>query len=264
MEFFLRIEFFLEGIGVVFYFWIMILLSLIPMHESLLAASDQISIADELLSPVDTKAWGPFFTGMALTLGAVMMEDPVVDPVQEEAIREKPLGRMSTFGDIMGQLVPNALYYVGMKTHGYWSANDQSHLRAQIMLKATLYSSLVTNMLKYTIREPRPNGSARNSFPSGHTTSAFAFASMVGATHGWKWGIPAYGIAGFVGASRINDNAHWLHDVIGGATIGIGYGLGLVYLLEQDQADHDGDVSFKMIYPTINRSGAGLTYVHLF
>lgn len=40
----------------------------------------------------------------------------------------------------------------------------------------------------------------------------------------------AFTLAGFVAYSRINDNAHYLHDVVGGAVIGTGYGLGLHYL----------------------------------
>lgn len=211
-----------------------------------------------LQTPVTTQAKNPFLITAGLTLSAAILEDQIVDPIQEETIREKPLGKLSSFAEIMGQLVPNILYYGGMKTHYYLTSSESTNLNAEIMLKATIYSALVTNILKYTIREPRPTeGGARNSFPSGHTTSAFAFASAVGAIHGWKWGTPAYLLAAVVGFSRINDNAHYLHDVLGGAAIGMGYGLGMTYLLKKEVIDEN-----LAIYPIMNRSktGIGISY----
>lgn len=214
---------------------------------------------NELQSPVTTKAKNPFFIAAGLTLSATLLEDQVVDPLQKDTIEDKPLGSLSKFGDLMGQLVPNFVYFAGMKSHYFLTNSTESNLNSEIMLKATLYSSLITNILKYTIREPRPNGSARNSFPSGHTTSAFAFASAVGAIHGWKWGVPAYAIAGFVGFSRINDNAHWLHDVLGGAAIGMGYGLGITYLLKKQSIENN-----LTIYPIINKSLSGIGLIYNF
>ena len=215
------------------------------------------TMLNELKSPVTTEARNPFYYAAGLTLLTVILEDQVVDPVQEETIRERPLGKLSPMGDIMGQLVPNALYYLGMKINYWKSDNLESNLNAEIMLKATFYSGLVTNILKYSIREPRPKGNARNSFPSGHTTSAFAFASAVGAIHDWKWGVPAYLIATMVGVSRINDNAHYLHDVLGGAAIGMGYGLGITYLLKKEKLN-----SNLTVYPLLDKgtSGMGLVY----
>ncbi len=214
---------------------------------------------NEMQTPLTTSAQNPFFVGAGLTLTAVILEDQLVDPLQEDTIEDKPLGSFSHLGDLMGQLVPNIAYYSAMKAHYFFAKNDESNLNAQIMLKATFYSALATNILKYTIREPRPNGSARNSFPSGHTTSAFAFASVAGAIHGWKWGIPAYAIAVFAGFSRINDNAHYLHDVLGGATIGLGYGLGITYLLKKKILNTN-----LIVCPLLIKSFSGIRLVYNF
>ena len=66
------------------------------------------------------------------------------------------------------------------------------------------------------------HGHNNHSFPSGHTTAAFAFATIV--AHEWDAvpGVPvlAYGMATAVGLSRMNDNAHWASDVLAGAVIG--------------------------------------------
>ena len=64
--------------------------------------------------------------------------------------------------------------------------------------------------------------SGRWSFPSGHTASAFIGAGFLQRRYGWKYGVPAYLAAGFVGASRVITKWHWIGDVIIGAGIGIG------------------------------------------
>lgn len=75
------------------------------------------------------------------------------------------------------------------------------------------------------------------SFPSGHTSGAFAFASaMVSEIHKWKpswtwWTGPIfYGGATMVGASRMYNNAHWASDVAVGAAVGTFSGLKVVKL----------------------------------
>ena len=67
----------------------------------------------------------------------------------------------------------------------------------------------------------RPDGSNNGSFPSGHTSGAFATATILQKRYGWKTGIPAYGLAAYVAASRLSENKHHLSDAIFGAAIGI-------------------------------------------
>jgi hypothetical protein len=49
----------------------------------------------------------------------------------------------------------------------------------------------------------------------------FATATVLQRRYGWKVGIPAYGFAAYVAASRLSENKHFLSDVILGAAIGI-------------------------------------------
>ena len=171
--------------------------------------------------------------GTGLTLTSLIFEDQIVDPLQNEVVDNQPLGSFSKFGDYAGQLVPNVIYSLGQTVMGY-SGDAKGYQRAIGMLKATSYAALVTTTLKYTIREKRPNSSDRNSFPSGHTTTAFAFSGYVWQEHGWKWGVPAMGVGLLTGFSRINDNKHYLHDVLAGATIGLVYGSGISKLQAKD------------------------------
>ncbi len=77
-----------------------------------------------------------------------------------------------------------------------------------------------TELVKELVGRTRPNGQDDKSFPSGHASNAFALAAVADRHYGWKIGIPAYGVAAAVGLSRLQQNAHYLSDVLGGATLG--------------------------------------------
>lgn len=88
------------------------------------------------------------------------------------------------------------------------------------LLLAVGRTELATYTLKYGINAERPNGGGQ-SFPSGHTSMAFAGAEFMRKEYGWFWGVPAYLAAGYVGWSRVESRNHWTADVLAGAAIGI-------------------------------------------
>lgn len=77
---------------------------------------------------------------------------------------------------------------------------------------------------KHLTKVERPDGSSRNSFPSGHTATAFMGAELLRREY-WDvspWiGVAGYAIAAGTGFFRMYNNRHWLTDVIAGAGIGI-------------------------------------------
>ncbi|WP_353206748.1 phosphatase PAP2 family protein [Sphingorhabdus sp.] len=81
-------------------------------------------------------------------------------------------------------------------------------------------SALITTGLKYTFPELRPDGSDRRSFPSGHTSTAFAAAASLYNRQGASIGVPAMLAAGFVGLARVQADKHHWYDVVVGAGIG--------------------------------------------
>lgn len=93
--------------------------------------------------------------------------------------------------------------------------------RISIDATSAISLTILTNVLKYTFREKRPDSSARNSFPSGHTATAFMGAELMRIEYGPYWGLGGYCVATAVGLLRIYNGRHWLNDVIAGAGIGI-------------------------------------------
>lgn len=96
-------------------------------------------------------------------------------------------------------------------------------LRDRAFIVATSYATLavLTNVPKYCIDEKRPEFAGHNSFPSGHTATAFMGAELVRMEYGGWYGIGAYTLATFVGFMRMYNGRHWLHDVVAGAGVGI-------------------------------------------
>ncbi|MFY7666134.1 phosphatase PAP2 family protein [Flavobacterium sp.] len=96
--------------------------------------------------------------------------------------------------------------------------------RSIIMGTSYLLLSATVFPLKSITHIQRPDGTAYNSFPSGHTANAFAGAEFLWQEYKDKsvwYGISGYLVASGVGAFRIINNRHWLTDVAAGAGIGI-------------------------------------------
>jgi membrane-associated phospholipid phosphatase len=197
---------------------------LYPLHS-------MADVLGDLSSPVNTPAVTPFIIGVTASITLAVLENRISDPIQRHFGSGPGLGKaLCLTGDYGGQFITNGIYTAGMLTAG-WIGYSDGVKHASVMALASTYAVGLSTILKITVREPRPyDGNIRNSFPSGHTTAAFAFASVVGAEHGWPWGIPAYALAIVTATERLVDNKHYLHDLIAGATIGISYGLGIHYI----------------------------------
>jgi membrane-associated phospholipid phosphatase len=87
------------------------------------------------------------------------------------------------------------------------------------LVRAQLVNAVLTDGIKIAAGRRRPNG-GHHAMPSGHTSATMATAAIIDAHFGWKAGLPAYALAGFVGWTRVRNDAHWLSDIAAGAAIG--------------------------------------------
>lgn len=120
--------------------------------------------------------------------------------------------------------------------YGYGLIYENTKVRklAVKLTEATLLASSITLVAKVVIGRGRPYKQDSqyytnplsfdddyNSFPSGHTTLAFAYSTvMANEVDNVFWKIGWYSLAGLVGYARIYHNQHWFSDVAMSAAIG--------------------------------------------
>ena len=113
---------------------------------------------------------------------------------------------------------------LGLKIGGVEGRSDWGRLLASSAMSYGIMAILV-NSIKYTSKEMRPDGSSANSWPSGHTATSFAGATILhkeyGLTRSPWYSIAGYGVATATGVMRVLNNRHWVSDVLSGAGIGI-------------------------------------------
>lgn len=111
----------------------------------------------------------------------------------------------------------------GLKLAGVEGRSSWKELTVSNVFSAALMAGFV-NTLKHTTKELRPDNSSNNSFPSGHTATAFMCATILHKEYGmispW-YSIGGYTLAGLTGITRQLNNRHWIGDVLVGAGIGM-------------------------------------------
>jgi hypothetical protein len=153
--------------------------------------------------------------------GLALAAHPFDDNVNEEMIENRTADRIFKPGAVLGQSptlfsAAAAVYIVGR------SKNEPkvSHVGMDL-IRALAIAEGVTQVLKYSTRRERPDGSGATSFPSGHSADTFAFATALERHLGWRFATPAYVFASYVATSRLPANRHWLSDVMFGSAVGI-------------------------------------------
>lgn len=209
-------------------------------------------LKQQALSPfhVNKRGWleGAGFT--ALTVGVGFLDKPV----QQWAVRfrnnnEWTKNYSHTITNIGGlyEVVP----FAGIATWGFVFKNEKlrttTYLATQAYITSTIWSTLFKTLSGRTRpanfdpnspqNEPRFHGpfyklpyGDNSSFPSGHTTLAFAAATVYAKEYKYIPIVPviSYSVATLISLSRITENRHWATDVLTGAALGYLSGLEVV------------------------------------
>ena len=129
----------------------------------------------------------------------------------------------SPLGDILGEGWVQATAALGTYAVGRLTKERKVTHIGSDLIRAQLLNGIITRSLKFTVQRERPDGGG-HSFPSGHSSATMTTVSVLASHFGWKVGVPAYAIAGFIGWARFRDNSHWVSDVVFGSAIGIAVG----------------------------------------
>lgn len=191
-----------------------------------LVAADTTAVADAATTAVDDpatrfRARQLAFPAVAIALGGAGVKNHLFDTNSD---RE----RWTTIDDQL-QYVP-IVAYAGL---GFIPGVKHRHNFGERFLAGATAYVFMTGMaqgLKHIVREPRPDTGKENSFPSGHTATAFCGAELCRLEYGNAYGAAAYAFAATTGVMRVVNNRHWCNDVLAGAGIGflsahIGYWL---------------------------------------
>ena len=219
---------------------------------------DTISKKSPLLVGKDALLLGAFAVGTVLIAPIDMqIANRLQDPRAQE---NRFLGRAATgfrlLGDPGSVVTGAGIYLIGR-------ADGQRRVQSLGLhsVESILFADILGGGIKMLAGRQRPfvdiknpynfqlwrgfSGDQYRSFPSGHTITAFAFASTVTRETQFWWphsawyvGTVFYGGASLVGLSRIYNNQHWASDVLGGAAIGTLIGLKVVKYTHSHPGNH--------------------------
>lgn len=179
-------------------------------RDTTLVKAGETFRARQLIAP------GVLLAGGVTGVYSQWYKDKVNAPVRTFA-QDLSGGQRLHFDDYI-QYIP-VVSFVGLG----WAAPGEHDFVERVCITATAYATqgILTNALKYSIKEPRPDSDARNAFPSGHSATAFMGAELVRKEYGPWWGAGAYAVATATALMRIYNDRHWTNDLLGGAAIGI-------------------------------------------
>jgi membrane-associated phospholipid phosphatase len=154
-------------------------------------------------------------------------------------------------------------------TAGLIIDDEKTRRVARLCGESLLFSAILGGATKVIAGRSRPEqgdkwkwniweeDDANQSFPSGHTTIAFALSSVLAEEiDNTAIDVGVYALASLTGLSRIVDGRHWFADVVGGAAIGTLCGI----FVSRNEVSDDAENQSLQLFP----SGNGLTLLYKF
>jgi membrane-associated phospholipid phosphatase len=167
-------------------------------------------------------------------LGVIGLSSLLDEELRNGLQRHRSAGKddLASAARRMGQPEVYATIGLGTLAAGLISGNNRITKAGERITAALIMSGLTTAALKGAIGRRRPDAgaeqyefkpfSSRDALPSGHTAMAFALATSVAdEIRSTPVTVGLYAAAATTGWSRLNDNRHWLSDVLAGAAVGV-------------------------------------------
>jgi membrane-associated phospholipid phosphatase len=172
----------------------------------------------------DFRALGSQEVVTLLSIGAVSgLIGHSADQQMTRSLSSPALEGTFQFGETIGGARMQFAAAVATFTAGRMTGNAKTAAIGRDLIRAQIVTQTLTAGIKMAATRTRPDGT-QFSFPSGHSSVTFATATVLQRHLGWKVGIPAYGLASYVAASRVHTRRHFFSDVVVGAAIGIAAG----------------------------------------
>jgi membrane-associated phospholipid phosphatase len=189
--------------------------------------------------------WGLLAKYVAATAVISLVDKPVQKQSLEWRNQSSTLRNVSSYVTEFGGNY-EGIVLGGLGLYGYVFKNRKMRTTTLLASQSYITSGLVSFTLKYLFGRQRPyvvdqftlqpdphrfygpfgkapeGRSSNQSFPSGHTTAAFAAATVYALEYRNKPWVPilTYSAASLIGLSRITENKHWATDVLAGAALG--------------------------------------------
>ena len=198
----------------------------LPAHTGWHALAGDV-LGDFKAFPRRRSTWVILGVGAAAALAV----HPLDDTVTEDLADSDAAGRFFAAGRWIGSVYVQVgssvgLYLVGRyllpHAEGAPKTNKVTHLGFDL-IRGQVLSQVLVQGIKVIGQRDRPTGECC-AFPSGHAAAAFATASILERHFGYRSAWPIMVAAGYVGASRLADNRHFLSDVVFGSAVGMASG----------------------------------------
>ena len=204
---------------------------------------------ENLLSPFTTPAVWVLAGGTLLTYYLYNEKERRGEIGFQEDHNEVRRGTWQYYGNIIGWAALQGVYTL-TQLPGIYRGEQRAIENTEIMWKSTIYTSLTTGAMKLFIKEQRQDSTKRyESFPSGHASAAFAFATNLAIRHEWYWSVLAAPFVLAASTSRVSTDSHYAHDAVFGAALGISFAYGMNYVSEKR------DVPFLLGYEPMEDGG---------
>ena len=182
---------------------------------------------------------------LAVGAGATGLAAVWDDELQEHFSDSNKGNVVEETGHILGSRMLLGGVSAAVLITGYSSDHDKLRRVGYDLSQSFVLTEGLTQALKFGVGRERPDGADNHSFVSGHSSQSFAMATVV-AHHYPKAAIPAYIAAGFVAASRVAKDKHWLSDSIAGSALGF---IVASTVIREDRLLSFGRVSFAPRIP---------------